>query len=54
MEGTRNVYIILFGKPEEKRLGKPRRKWEDTIETDLNLIGYEVVHWIHLAQDGDL
>jgi hypothetical protein len=29
-------YRVLVGKPEGKRpLGRPRRRWEDNIKTDL-------------------
>jgi len=50
----RNAYKILVGKPEGKRpLGRPRRRWEDNIRMDLREIGWEVVYWIHLAQDRD-
>jgi len=32
----RGVYRILEGKPKGKRpLGRPRHRWEDNIETDL-------------------
>jgi hypothetical protein len=32
----RNAYTILVGKPERKKpLGRPRRRWEDNIKTDL-------------------
>ena len=32
----RGVYRVLVGKPEGKRpLGRPRRRWKDNIETDL-------------------
>jgi len=42
------------GKPEEKRpLGRPRRKWEDNIETDLQEVGCGGMGWIELAQDRD-
>jgi hypothetical protein len=35
----RNLYRILMGMPEGKRpLGKPRRRWEDNIKTDLREI----------------
>jgi hypothetical protein len=41
-------------KNERKRpLGRPRRKWEDNMKTDLTKIGWEVVDWIHVAQDKD-
>jgi hypothetical protein len=48
----RNVYRLLVGKPEGKRpLGRPRRKWIDSIKMDLLEIGVNVVDWIGLAQD---
>jgi hypothetical protein len=32
----RNVYRLLVGKPEEKRLlGRPRHRWMDNIRMDL-------------------
>jgi len=32
----RRVYRILVGGPERKKpLGRPRRRWEDNIKTDL-------------------
>jgi len=41
-------------KTEGKRpLGRPRRRWEDNIRKDLKEIGWEVVDWMHLAQDRD-
>jgi hypothetical protein len=49
----RNVYRVLVGKPEGKRLERPRRRWEDGIEMDLKDVGWEGVEWIHLAQDRD-
>jgi hypothetical protein len=49
-----NTYKILIGKPEGKRpLGRLKRTWEDNIRMDLRETGWEVVDWIHLAQDGD-
>jgi hypothetical protein len=48
----RNLYRVLFGKPEGKRsLGRPRRRWEDRIKIDHREIGWGGVEWIHLAQD---
>jgi hypothetical protein len=36
MEEKRKAHRILVGKPEGKRpLGRPRRKWKDTIKMDL-------------------
>jgi len=45
---------VLVGKPEGKRpLGKPRRKWEDNIEMDLEEVGCGCMDWIELAEDRD-
>jgi hypothetical protein len=50
----RKVYKVLMGKPEGKRLlGRPVRRWEDGIRTDLREIGGGGVELIHLAQDSD-
>jgi hypothetical protein len=47
----RNVYRLLLGKPEGKRLlGRPRRKWIDNIKMNLLEIRLSVVDWIGLAQ----
>jgi len=36
----RGVYRFLVGKPEGKRpLGRPRRRWEDTIKMNLQEVG---------------
>ena len=46
------VYRVLVGKPEGKRpLGRPRRRWEDTIHLDLQEVGCGGMDWIELAQD---
>jgi hypothetical protein len=51
----RNVYRLLVGKPEGKTpLGRPRRRWVDNIKMYLLEIGWGVVDWIGLAQDGDM
>jgi hypothetical protein len=40
MGEERNVYRVLVGKPEGKRLlERPRRRWEDGIRMDLKEIG---------------
>jgi hypothetical protein len=49
----RNAYRIL-GKSEGKRpLGRPRRRWVDTIKMDLREIEWDGMDWIKLAQDRD-
>ena len=54
MVGERGVYRVLVGKPEGKRpLGRPRRRWVDTIRTDLQEVGCGYMDWIGLAQDRD-
>ena len=36
MGEERGMHKVLVGKPEEKRpMGRPRRRWEDNIKTDL-------------------
>jgi hypothetical protein len=52
MGEKRNVYRLLVGKPERKRLlGRPKRRWINNIKMDLLEIGLSVVDWIGLAQD---
>jgi hypothetical protein len=49
-----NVYRILVGKPEGKRLlGRPRRRWVNNIRMDFLEIGWGDVDWICLVQDRD-
>ena len=48
----KGVYRVLVGKPERKRLlGRPRRRWEDNIEIDLQEVGWGCADWMELAQD---
>jgi len=50
----RGVHRVLVGKPEGKRqLGRPRRRWEDTIKMDLQKVGGGCGDWMDLAQDRD-
>jgi hypothetical protein len=49
----RGVYRVLLGKPERRPLGRPRRRWEDNIRTDLREVGCGCVDWLELAQDWD-
>ena len=49
----RCVHRVLVGKPEGKRpLGRPRRRWEDSIKIDLQEVGGGEA-WMDLAQDRD-
>jgi len=54
MGERRVVHRVLVGKPEGKRpLGRPRRKWEDSIKMDLQEVGGVCGDWMELAQDRD-
>jgi hypothetical protein len=54
MAESRGVYRGLVKKPEGKRpLGRPRHRWEDNIEMDLQEVGCGGMDWIGLAQDRD-
>ena len=45
---------VLVGKPEGKRpVGRPRRRWEDSIKMDLQEVGSDYGDWMELAQDRD-
>ena len=40
MREDRRVHRVLVGKPDGKRpLGRPRRRWEDSIKIDLQEVG---------------
>jgi hypothetical protein len=48
------VFRVLVGKPEgRKPLGRPRRRWEDSIKMDLQEVRYGSVDLIGLAHDRD-
>jgi hypothetical protein len=54
MVEKRSAYRSLFGKPERRRpAGRPRRRREYNIRTDLREIGWEVLDWMYLVQDRD-
>jgi len=54
MGEIRNMYKILFGKPEAKRsLGRPSDRWEDNVRVCLRETVWESVDRMHLAQDKD-
>jgi hypothetical protein len=45
---------VLVGKPEgERPMGKPRRRWEDNIKMDLQVVGGVRGDWMELVQDMD-
>jgi hypothetical protein len=47
-----DVYRFLLGKPEGKRpVGRPRRRWEGSIEADLQESGCGGMDWIEQAQE---
>jgi len=54
--GRRGVYKVLVGKPEGKRpLGRPRHRWEDIIEMDLQEVGCGVLTgliWLRIGTGG--
>jgi len=42
------------GKPKGKKpFGRPRCRWEDSIEMDLQGVAWREMDWIDLAQDAD-
>jgi hypothetical protein len=54
MGEERGVHRVLVGKPQGKSpLGRPRRRWEDNIEMDLQEVGVGCEDWIESAQDRD-
>ena len=54
MEERRGVYRFMVGEPEGKGpVGRPRRRWEDNIKTDLQEVGCGDMDWIELVQHRD-
>ena len=54
MKEARSAFEILTGKPTGKRvLGRPRRRWEDNIRMDLEVIGINAGNWVDSAEDRD-
>ena len=52
MEGDRNAFKILTGKPTGKRrLERTWRRWEDNIRMDLKTVGNNTKNWVDLAHD---
>ena len=56
MEEDSGVHRLLVGKPEGKRpLGRTRRRWEDNIKMDLQVVGGVVGtgwSWLRIGTDG--
>ena len=50
----RRVYRVLMGKPGGKRpLGRPRRRWEDNIKTNLQEVGvWTGWSWLRMGTGG--
>jgi hypothetical protein len=40
MREIRDIYRVLVGKPEERSLGRRRRRFEDNIKMDLQEVGW--------------
>jgi len=54
MRERKGVYRVLVGKPEGKRqLGRPRLRWEDNNNMDVQEVGCGCMDWIELAQYRD-
>jgi hypothetical protein len=54
MGEERGAHRLLVGKPEGKRpLGRPRRRWEDNVEMDVQEVVVGRGDWIESAQDRD-
>ena len=50
----RGVHRVLVRKPEGKRpFGRPRRRWEGNIKTDLQEVRGVCGDWMELGQDRD-
>jgi hypothetical protein len=54
----RGAYRVLVGIPEGRRpLGRPRRRWEDNIEMDLQKVGWGALTgltWLRIGICGGL
>ena len=54
----KGAYRVLVGKPGGKRpLGRPRRRWEDNIQMNLQAVGLGSMGgliWLRIGTDGGL
>jgi hypothetical protein len=46
-----NVGSSFYKSTKKRRLGIPKRRWEDNINMDLQEVGLGDMDWIELAQD---
>jgi hypothetical protein len=53
MEEQMNRYMLLVGKPEEKRRLRKCR-WANNIRMDLLELGFGDVYWIRIGTGGEL
>ena len=54
MEEGRSAFKILAGIPTGKKLlGRPMRRWEDNVRTDLKEIGINTRNWVDSVQNRD-
>jgi hypothetical protein len=54
MGERRDGYRVVVEEPEGKRpLGRPRRRWEDNINMDIQEVKCGGMDWIDLAPDKD-
>jgi hypothetical protein len=54
MGEERGEHWVLVGKSDGKGpLGRPRRRWEDNIKMDVQVVGGGRGDWVELAQDRD-
>jgi hypothetical protein len=50
----RNAYRIVVGKPEGKRLGRPRRRWVAKKKMDFRKRGWDGMDWLKILISGGL
>lgn len=54
LTGERGPYGVLVGRPGgEKSFGRPRCRWEGSIEMDLQKVGWGSMDWIARVKDRD-
>jgi uncharacterized protein YebE (UPF0316 family) len=47
-------HCVSYSMATEQAIGRPRRRWEDNIKTDLREVGCGVTDWMELGQDRDM